>query len=159
MVTAVKRVQFNYSENNGTFLPGYLQTPDFIGSFKPTFGYTFGSQRDVRYLAARNGWLTLYPEFNEQYTEVESTQLDFQANLIPVQDLKIDLTASRIYSENYAENYIVENDLYRSLTPNVFGNFNISTILIKTAFSTSDENFSEPFEDFRNIYSGTSRKT
>ena len=32
---------------------------------------------------------------------------------IPVQDLKIDLTASRIYSENYAENYIVENDLYR----------------------------------------------
>ena len=56
LLTAVKRIQFNYAENNGTFLPGYLQTPDFIGSFKPTFGYVFGSQRDIRYLAARNGW-------------------------------------------------------------------------------------------------------
>ena len=149
LVTMVKKVQFNYQENNGIFLPGYTPTVGLAGTFKPTAGFTFGSQAEIRDLAARNGWLTLYPEFNQQYTEVESTQLDFQANLIPVQDLKIDLTASRIYSENYAENYIVENDLYRSLTPNVFGNFNISTILIKTAFSTSDETTSKPFEDFR----------
>ena len=149
LVTMVKKVQFNYQENNGIFLPGYTPTVGLAGTFKPTAGFTFGSQAEIRDLAARNGWLTLYPEFNEQYTEVESTQLDFQANLIPVQGLKIDLTASRIYSENYAENYIVENDLYRSLTPNVFGNFNISTILIKTAFSTSDETTSKPFEDFR----------
>ena len=99
-------------------------------------------------MAARNGWLTLYPEFNEQYTEVESKQLDIQANLVPIKDLKIDVTASRIYSESYSENYIIENDIYRSLTPNVFGNFNISTIMIKTAFSTSDEISSQPFEDF-----------
>ena len=150
LVTMVKKVQLNYQENNGIFLPGYTPTVGFAGTFKPTAGFTFGSQAEVRDLAARNGWLTLYPEFNEQYTEVESTQLDFQANLIPTRDLKIDFTASRIYSENYAENYIVENELYRSLTPSVFGNFNISTIMIKTAFSTSDENFSEPFEDFRN---------
>ena len=150
LVTMVKKVQLNYQENNGIFLPGYTPTVGFAGTFKPTAGFTFGSQAEVRDLAARNGWLTLYPEFNEQYTEVESTQLDFQANLVPTRDLKIDFTASRIYSENYAENYIVENELYRSLTPSVFGNFNISTIMIKTAFSTSDENFSEPFEDFRN---------
>jgi len=36
------------------------------------------------------------------------------------------------------------------LTPSTFGNFNISTILIKTSFSTSDEFNSDTFDDFRN---------
>ena len=64
ILTSVKRIQFNYSENNGTYLPGYLQTPGFIGTLKPTFGYTFGSQRDIRHLAARNGWLTVFPRLS-----------------------------------------------------------------------------------------------
>src|SRR5690606_30463749 len=45
--------------------------------------------------------------------------------------------------------YIVTDDQYRSLTPRTFGNFNISTVLIKTAFSTSNETSSETFQDFR----------
>ncbi|MBT8260878.1 MAG: cell surface protein SprA, partial [Bacteroidia bacterium] len=48
IVTMVKRIQFGYSENNGTFLPGYLPTPGFIGTLRPTWDYTFGSQRDIR---------------------------------------------------------------------------------------------------------------
>lgn len=148
LVTMIKKIQLNYQENNGVYLPGYTPSVGFAGTFKPSAGFTFGSQAEIRNLAARNGWLTLYPEFNEQYTEVESKQLDIQANLVPIKDLKIDVTASRIYSENYSENYIIENDLYRSLTPNTTGNFNISTVIIKTAFSTSDENTSQTFENF-----------
>ncbi len=147
--TMLRKIQFNYQENNGTFLPGYLPSVGFVGTLKPTTGFVFGSQAEIRELAARKGWLTLYPEFNQQYTEVESRQMDIQANLEPINDLTIDVNGSRIYAENYAENYIVEDGLYRSLTPNTFGNFNISTILIKTAFSTSDENISEAFNEFR----------
>ena len=149
LATMLKKVQFNYQENNGIYMPGYIPSIGFIGTLKPTTGFTFGSQAEIRDLAAKKGWLTLYPEFNEQYTEVEARQMDIQANLEPISDLKIDLNASRIYSENYAENYIVENGLYQSLTPNTFGNFNISTILIKTAFSSSDESNSAAFDDFR----------
>ena len=149
IVTMVKKVQINYQENNGTYLPGYKPSVGFIGTLKPTTGFTFGSQAEVRELAARKGWLTLYPEFNEQYTEVESKQLDIQAGIELIPGLKIDLTGSRIYSENYSENYIIEDGLYRSLTPNTFGNFNISTLMIKTAFSSSDENNSSTFNDFR----------
>ncbi|WP_240911231.1 T9SS outer membrane translocon Sov/SprA [Yeosuana marina] len=153
ILTSIKRIQFNYSENNGTFLPGYLPTPGFIGTLKPTLGYTFGSQTDIRYLAARNGWLTVFPEFNQQYTETHTKQLDVSASLEPVKDLKIDLIGNRAYYENFTENYRV-NDTggdyeYESLTPNTFGNFNISTVLLKTAFSTSDENSSQAFSDFR----------
>ena len=156
LLTSVKRVQLNYSENNGSFLPGYLQTPDFIGSFKPSLGYVFGSQRDIRYLAAKNGWLTVFPDFNQQYTQVTNKNLTFSANLTPIRDLKIDLTAGRTYSENLTENFntIDENgdglsDDYNPLIQNTLGNFNISTVLIKTAFSKSDENSSDTFDAFR----------
>lgn len=149
LVTSVRKIQLNYQENNGIFLPGYTPSIGFIGTLKPTTGFNFGSQAEIRDLAARKGWLTLYPEFNEQYTEVESRQLDIQANIELLPDLKIDVNGSRIYSENFAENYIVENDLYRSLTPNTFGNFNISTMLIKTAFGSSNDITSDAFEDFK----------
>ncbi|KFB01880.1 SprA protein [Mangrovimonas yunxiaonensis] len=153
LLTSLKRMQINYAETNGTYLPGYLRTPGFIGTMKPTVGFTFGSQSDVRQLAARNGWLTLYPDFNEQYTINRNKQLDFSANLEPIGDLKIDLVGNRIMAENYTENYRVDDingDLeYQSLTPNTFGNFNISTALIKTAFSSSDEKASEAFQTFR----------
>ncbi|HLT53109.1 MAG TPA: cell surface protein SprA, partial [Flavobacteriaceae bacterium] len=155
ILTSVKRVQVNYTENNGTFLPGYLLTPGFIGTLKPTIGYTFGSQSDIRELAARKGWLTVFPDFNQQYTSTQNKQMDVSLNLEPTRDLKIDLIGNRLMSENYTENFRIEdidsNGVldYNSLTPNTFGNFNISTVLIKTAFSTSDENSSEAFEEFR----------
>ncbi|WP_298498266.1 cell surface protein SprA [uncultured Algibacter sp.] len=149
ILTSIKRIQVNYSENNGMFLPGYLNTPGFVGTLKPTVGFTFGSQSDIRYLAARRGWLTTFDEFNQQYTSTNTKQLDISASLQPVRDLKIDIVGNRAYYQNFTENYRVENGIYNPLTPNTFGNFNISTVLIKTAFSKSDEINSEPFEDFR----------
>ncbi len=166
IVTMVKRIQFVYSENNGTYLPGYLPTPGFIGTLRPTWGYTFGSQNDIRSLVANNGWLTTYDNFNEQFTSVKNTTLDYSVNVEPMRDLKIDLIGNRTYAENFTENFRVEDYIdadgnevpvgtgdgildYRSLTPNTFGNFNISTALIKTAFGKSDENQSDAFDDFR----------
>jgi len=155
LLTSVKRIQVNYSQNNGTYLPGYLNTPGFIGTLKPTIGYTFGSQSDVRNLAARNGWLTQFPEFNQQYTVNQTRQLDIAASLEPFKDFKIDIIGNRTYAKNFSENYIVkdlENDgslEYQSLTPNIFGNYSISTFTLPTAFGTSDENGSQAFQDFR----------
>ncbi len=149
LATSLKKIQFNYQETNGIYLPGYIPSIGFIGTLKPTTGFVFGSQSEVRDMAAKKGWLTLYPEFNEQYTEVETHQLDVQANLEPIKNLTIDVSGTRIYSENYAENYRIEDGLYESLTPNTFGNFNISTVLIKTAFNKSDVDASAAFDDFR----------
>nr|WP_248724254.1 cell surface protein SprA [Seonamhaeicola sp. ML3] len=154
LLTSIKRMQIRYSENNGTFLPGFTQTPGFIGTFKPTLGFTFGSQSDVRFLAARKGWLTVFDAFNQQYTATHTKQIDVSASLEPVKDLKIDIISNRTYFENYTENYRVDNIAgeleYQSLAPNTFGNFNISTVLIKTAFKQSDEISSAPFTEFSN---------
>jgi cell surface protein SprA len=156
VVTMVKRIQFGYTENNGTFLPGYLPTPGFVGTLRPTIGYTFGSQRNIRDLTAENGWLTIFPNLNQQYTEVQNTTLDYSINVEPMRDLKIDLIGNRTYANNITESFRgLDNnndglsDEYENLITNSFGNFNISTALIKTAFSKSDENQSVAFDDFR----------
>ena len=154
IVTAVKKVNISYQQDNGTFLPGYLRAPGFVGTLKPTTGFTFGSQEEVRDIAARNGWLTLDQNFNQQYREVEGRQLNIQAQLGLLKDLKIDISASRNYSETYTENYRVDledqlENPYVSLTPNVFGNYSISTMLIGTAFKKSSAFDSETFEEFK----------
>ncbi len=151
LLTALKRVQVTYQEDNGIYLPGYLPSVGFSGSLRPTAGFIFGSQAEVRELAASNGWLTLFQDFNQQYREVESRNLGIQARIGLIKDFDIDLNFNRIFQENYAENYRVDPETlqYESLTGNNFGNFNISTLLIGTAFSRSTSDFSEAFNTFR----------
>jgi hypothetical protein len=41
-LTAIKQLDFNYTENNGTVLPGLLSSPNFYGYGKGIGGPTFG---------------------------------------------------------------------------------------------------------------------
>lgn len=152
VVGSVKRINVSYSENNGKVLPGYTPSIGFIGTLKPSVGFVFGSQADVRYEAARRGYLTEFSGFNQQFTQVHNTNLDITAQVEPMRDLKIDVVANRNYSENFSEQFNVQNGEYISLTPNqagnTFGNFGISTILIKTAFKQSDADRSVTFQEF-----------
>lgn len=151
IATGIKTFQVNYRNSRGIFLPGYTESIGFMGTFRPTAGFTFGSQNDIRYLAAERGWLTLFQNFNQQYTALKNEQLDYQAGLSFLPDLTIELTGRKNFSENYSENYKVDpNSLeYQSLTPYTYGNLNISTILIQTAFNNSTETSSQIFETFR----------
>lgn len=149
ILTGIKSIQINYQENNGKFLPGYTNGIGFLGTLDPTFGFTLGSQEEIRYLAARKGWLTLYQDFNEQYTEVESEQLGINASISLIPDLTIEVSAGRMYSETFSENYRVSDGQYFSLTPMTFGNFNISTILLGSAFSSNSLEASAAFQEFR----------
>lgn len=150
VLTSIKNIQIDYTENRGTVLPGYTQSIGFFGTSKPTFGFGFGSQDDVRFEAAKNGWLTNYPDFNQNYTEVTNKTLRFTANMDLFPDFKIDLNADRTYADNFSEQYDVGSDgQYNSRSPYNFGNFSISTVMIKSAFKQSDENYSSAFNDFR----------
>ncbi|WP_298950790.1 cell surface protein SprA [uncultured Nonlabens sp.] len=155
VLTSVKRAQINYQETNGIFLPGYTPDIGFIGTLKPTSGFVFGSQAEVRDLAARRGWLTLYQDFNQQYSEVETRQLEFNFKVDLLKDLSIDIVGNRAYQENYTENYRINTNVnsgeltYQSLTDNTFGNFNITNLMIGTAFQKSTIEDSETFDNFR----------
>ncbi|MFY7958128.1 MAG: cell surface protein SprA [Flavobacterium macrobrachii] len=149
VLTSVKNVQINYTRNEGTLLPGFLPSIGFFGTSKPGLGFVFGDQADVRYEAAKNGWLTTYEDFNQNYTRVVNKTLDMTANIDLFPDFKIDLTANRTFAENFSEQYDLENGVYNSRSPYSFGNFSISTVMLKSAFKVSDENFSSTFNDFR----------
>jgi cell surface protein SprA len=149
ILTMVKRVNVNYSENNGTVLPGYVRSIGFIGTTKPTLGFVFGSQSDIRFEAARQGWLTDFQEFNQQFIRRTNKQLNITATALPVPELTIDLIADRQFSSSLQENFRIEDGEYQALTPNTFGNFSISTLMIGTAFGKSDEFNSATFDAFR----------
>ena len=151
LLTMVDRIQLNYRENRGTFIPGYTQDVSFTGTLSPTPLFTFGGQGDVRQRIAMNRWLTEYQEFNEQYMATQTEQLDFNATIKLIPGMTLDIIANRQYAETYTENFRVDRETlrYQSLTPNTFGNFSISTMMIGTAFSESTSENSPVFEQFR----------
>ena len=150
IATSVKNIQINYTENQGTALPGFIPSIGFFGTAKPSLGFAFGGQDDVRFEAAKNGWLTAYPEFNQNYTQVLTRTLELTANLDLFPDFKIDLNANRTYANNYSEQYDVTDGVYNSRSPYSTGNFAISTIMLKSSFKQSDEFYSSSFDEFRN---------
>lgn len=149
ILTSIKNIQMNYTYNSGTVLPGYTPSVGFLGSSRPSLGFIFGAQDDVRYEAAKNGWLTNYPDFNQNFSQVTNKLFKATANVDLLPDLKIDLSLDRAYSENSSEQYDVIDGVYNPRSPYDTGIFSISTVLIKTSFSASDENSSVAFDDFR----------
>ena len=148
-LSTIKRIQFNYSENNGKVLPGYLNGIGGFGTSDPSFAFTLGSQDDVRYEMARQGYLTNFPNFNQPFTQVHNSKLTVSAQFNPLKDFIIDFNAERTYSENITENFQVENQEYVPLNTNIYGNFGISTILIKTAFNRTRGVTNASFDIFR----------
>lgn len=153
VLTMVKRLNINYNESSGKVLPGYTQSVGFVGTARPSLGFVFGSQADVRFEAARRGWLTGFSGFNAQYLENSNKQLNITATAQPTPDLTIDLVADRQFASNYQETFEVLNDngelSYNAQLGNNLGNFSISTMMIGTVFGKSDEFTSENFEQFK----------
>ena len=117
---------------------------------RPTLGYTIGSQADVRYEAARQGWLTDFPNFNQMFTQLRSNKFKATAQVAPLNDLIIEFNAERDFTENKLENFGVENHEYIPKNSSILGNFGMSTILIKTAFNFSKDSENFNFKKFRN---------
>lgn len=149
VLTSVKNIQMNYVQNSGIMLPGYTPLIGFFGSSRPSLPFIFGLQDDVRFMSAQNGWLTDYQDFNQNYTENVTKTLNLTAKIDLFPDFTIDLTADRNQSDNFSEQFDVMNGQYNSRSPYTFGNYSISTNMIRTSFSQSDEFSSESFQSFR----------
>ena len=90
---SVKNVSINYSENRGTFLPGFMPKPHFLGQqwsmMAPGLPFVFGSQDDIRYKAASEGWLTTNSSLNTLYKTNFSSNLTLRSTLEPVRQFRI----------------------------------------------------------------------
>ena len=156
---SVRTVNISYTETANTVLPGYLQTIDYLGinksSLAPGWPFILGDQNpDIRYTAAKNGWLTESPDQNLPFTQSKTINITGRATIEPIKDFRIQLDIKRSETDAYNENFRTAlqdsgNALQRSLdgkaiffaqTPSHTGNYSLSTIAIGTAFTNNDAN-------------------
>ena len=149
LIKSLKRVRLNYSENSGKVLPGYIPSIGFLGTTRPSIGFVFGSQSDIRYEAAKNGWLTDFQNFNQPFQKIFNSKFDFTGEIELLKSIRIDLNANRSYSNNFTENFNVTNQTYFSSNPNYYGNFSISSNMLKTSFKKRNKDFSFSFDKMK----------
>lgn len=167
---ALKRVGFNYNENAGTRLPGYLDSTKILGmnwqSMSPGLGFVLGKQPDKKWLDdfAKKGLITPDPSLNIQFQQQYTQRWDLQAQLEPFNDLRIDLSMTKSFTKTHTELYKNLQDStgadlgFQHLSPYDAGGFEISYIAIKTMFGkiNTANGVSETFRNFeayRNIIS------
>ena len=161
----MKNISVNYSENQGTFLPGYLNQSKALGQdwvhLSPGLPFAFGSQKDIRKQAGRKGWITRNPQLNTMYKTNESTNLTLRSTVEPVKQFRIELTANKTTSNNKNEYYRWDDDInnFNSFSPTESGSFSISFISWRTAFiSDNDDNESVTFNNFRDYRNNIAKK-
>jgi cell surface protein SprA len=156
---SVRNVNFSVTQTENTVLPGYLQTVDYLGinssSMAPGWPFILGDQDpNIRYKAGRNGWLTESPDQNMPFTQSRNINITGRATIEPIKDFRIQLDVKHSETDAYNENFRTALDSsetillrtadgkpqYFAQSPSRTGNFSISTIAIKTAFSANDPN-------------------
>lgn len=166
IITAVKRISVNYTENATASIYGYTDSSRILGmNFKnmsPGIAYVFGQQPDtgfINHLAAK-GLVTGDPDFNFQNRQDYNQKLTINAQLMPVRDLTIDVTVDKTFGKMYSELYkdtIGFSGQYARLNPFTEGSFSVSYISYQTLFKKIQPNeVTETFlkfQDYRRIIS------
>ncbi|MEO8146474.1 MAG: cell surface protein SprA [Bacteroidia bacterium] len=163
LILSVKSTGLTYSETNGTALPGYIPKTQFLGqdynyksasgstSNAPGFGFTLGSQEDLRVKAARNNWLTTDTAFNSQYSKAYSQNFTGRSTIEPFDGMRIELSGQKNYSKSHTENYHINANTgeYNSYNALESGNFSISTIAWGTSFKKINKDYTNStFDEF-----------
>ncbi len=160
ILTSVKNIKVSYTENNGTFLPGFIPEMGLLGrssydsGLAPSFGFVFGSQSDILNTALENGWL-LSRDVNESvysknYSRSHFEKLDYTLIVKPGKYLDIELFGNRIYTESYSQQIDIVNNIFNNSPKNAIGNFSISYFMLQSSFDKEEDVFRE-FEENRNI--------
>jgi cell surface protein SprA len=155
---SLKNASLSYTETEGTLLPGFKPTPQYIGqnfdSDGPGFDFIFGSQDpNFRNRAARNGWLSKDPRITSFYTQSYQESLTGRATFEPISDLRIDLNISKTRSLNSSVlfRYDDTTQSFKDVNdPLTTGSYTITFNAWASTFSKEGSNGnSEVFEQFQ----------
>ena len=162
LLTSLKNVNFSYTENKGTVLPGYNQTSAILGmtpgnKWEPGPAFVLGSQVRILQRIEQDSLLEKLVNDYTPVTTVHTQTFNMHASFEPIPDLKIDLTANHTYSQNtsfYLRDTLGTDHQYHFSTnsPDELGNFSMSYIFVKTIFAGSNGSTgnSSTFTDYLN---------
>lgn len=163
---SVRSIDVNYNATNSMVLPGYLPRTDNFGLdwnyidtmqsqrssvFAPTPGFVFGSQQDIRQLAAENRWITQDPTLSNAFQQTSNEQLTARTSVEIFKGFRIDLNATRSMNQNSSEffRWDPDNEEYANFDQILTGSFTMSYMFIGTAFEPNlDDNSSAAFDAF-----------
>lgn len=160
LLTSFKQLNVTYSENNGTVLPGLLSAPNFYGYGQtlggPTLGFLFGSQADIRRLVMENGWVSDSEFMTDPYIKMSTKELRANLQIMPMNDLRIDVSALHTYNRNFTQTGFNYRDSNGNPNPNYtfandFVTYSNSVILLKTSFTDGQAIFQRIRENARII--------
>ena len=152
LLMSVRSVDFTYNVGEGTYLPGFNQTPFLFGmdsAFSaPGIPFILGSQSiSIRDRALRKGWLVNSEDLTTPFSQSNNIDLNMTAIVEPFKDFRITLKARKQKTNAYQE--IFRNG--QSLNPSRTGSYSISFLTLKTAFKRDNSDDVSPvFEDFEN---------
>jgi cell surface protein SprA len=170
ILMGVKNISLSWSQTQGSELPGYQPGTKYIGltqsneELAPGLPFVFGWQNEnFADMARDNGWITNDPRLSNPFLLTKSENLNLRATIEPITGIQINITGSRVKSENSRE-YYVYNDTLGMIDNYGFqqeGNFSMSFLSISTAFDkvNADNNYeSKAFEDFKKYRSIISQR-
>ena len=142
-LTSFKQLDVNYSENNGTVIPGLLSAPNWYGYGQtlggPTIGFLLGSQADIRRTVLENGWVSTADLMTDPYIRMSTRELRANLQIVPINDFRIDINALHNYNRNFSQSGF--NNIQNLNTPDhnfAFANdlvtYSNSVVLLKTSF-------------------------
>ena len=151
----VRGINFSYSVQESTVLPGFVSAPRFFGldrSGAPGLGFVLGSQdRTIQARAARNGWTSPSIVQNTPFQQTIARKFDARTTLEPFKDFRMQLDLRLTRSDAYQEFYRPRTlgGEFESQTPVRNGQFNMSFWSFRTAFKPiRNDNSSPIFEAF-----------
>ncbi len=181
ILIGVQQIRGTYTKAGGTVLPGYLPEPRIFGagnftpdpifsggtqgtSFAPGMPFLLGWQ-DYNFAkkAAQKGWITNDSTLNTPYMFTQSERINLGATVEPLPDLRIDVTADRMFAKNITEfyNYNFNTGEFNANSRSETGNFSMSTITWGTAFFSigkGEVQSSEAFDNLREYRKVISRR-
>ena len=161
LVMLLRNASFTYSENNGTFLPGYVPNTRLVGMDfdrnSPGADFLFGGQGDILSKAAREGWLTTNSQqLNTRYSRSHSENLSVRATMEPIPKMRIELTGTRAFSKDSSFIYRVDaQQNVSNFSSTATYTFSITTITLGSAFEFGNtDNASVVYTAFLNSRAG-----
>jgi cell surface protein SprA len=159
LVTMVRGVTVQYSENYRSRLPGYMDSTQYIGqnwkTMAPGLDYVFGKQPDSNWLnqKAAKGLITRDSTFNFLFRQNYEQRLSITAQLEPIRELMIDINLDKSFTKEYSELFkdTTGSAGLRHLNPLATGGFSVSYIAFNTLFGEGNPNeISATFKAFEN---------
>lgn len=160
---SIRKLRFNYRENTGSIVPGFMPVNRFMGldnnwsgpGLDYILGFTPNDNWFEKSIAPQNNWISNSIYQNQQVLINYTQTFDSRLTLEPVRDFRIDVDITRNYTHNTSEFFSAQEEGGPILkqSKREVGSYTTSFVALNTLFGTDINELFKVFENNRPIIS------